>query len=680
MAATSSTIAETITAESDRKLLRLADLSLAEFLRHLARYGGSILEEDGLLLFAGAHTQPNPYRNGLLRLDDQLPADEVVRRADRFFAARKSGYVVWTREHGDAELEAMVSEAAVRDLERLPELVLDELPPDRGAPAGVELRAADDPQVRDDYVRVVADAWGFGAMPLELAAKIFFAPDSLDAPNVVAFVAYYDDLPLSGAMALISHGVALGCQAATIRRPKPGQRLPRPEPGVRGLAESCLYASLQAAFEEHGVARSLCQTSAAGEPVWRKFGYRPVDELRSVPVGARGARVRGGAASLVDLSGFDDDQKLLHESVVAFTQDELKRTLGAEAPAGGFAREAWRRCAELGLLGMPVPTEYGGSGASATTIAVALEAFGYGCADNGLIFSLNAQLWACERPLIRFGTDEQKRTYLPGLCDGTLIAAHAMSEPESGSDAFALRTTATADGDGWVLNGSKTFVTNAPEGDVFVVFATTDRNLGFAGLCAFLVERETPGLVVGPPLAKMGLRSSPMGEIFLSDCRVPAGAMVAGEGAGMVVFNDAMLWERGLILAASVGTMRRQLEQCLRYATEREQFGKPIGSFQAISHRVADMRVRLETSRLLLYRFAGLLDSGAATALDAAITKLHLSDSLVQSSLSALEIHGGYGYMAEYEFEREVRDALASRIYSGTSDMQRNVIAHHLGL
>ncbi len=276
MDARSAAVTSSSPGQLERELLLLADLSLAAFLRHLARYGGAIREEDGLLLFAGAHSQPNPYRNGLLRLSDQLSPDEVVRRADEFFSERRSGYAVWTREHADADLQAVVSGSAVRDLERLPELVLDELPSDLGPPEGVELRRALDPETRCDYVRVVADAWGFASMPLELAAKVFFDPASVDDPNIVAFVAYYDGLPLSGAMALVTHGVALGCQAATIRRPKPGQSLPRPDPSRRGLAESCLFASLEVAFEELGASRSLCQTSSAGESVWRNFGYRPL--------------------------------------------------------------------------------------------------------------------------------------------------------------------------------------------------------------------------------------------------------------------------------------------------------------------------------------------------------------------------------------------------------------------
>ncbi len=276
MAARSATIAESGTVQADWELLRLADLSLAEFLRHLARYGGAIYEEDGLLLFAGAHSQPNPYRNGLLRLGDQLPAAEVVRRADEFFSVRRSGYVVWTREHGDAELEALVAGWAVRDLERLPELVLDELPAELPAPDGVELRRAVDPR---DAARLPADRLRCVGLRLDAAragGQGVLRSRERRRRKRLAFVAYSTGMPLSGAMTLVTHGVALGCQAATIRRPKPGQRLPRPDPQARGLAESCLFASLQVAFQELGASRSLCQTSAAGEPVWLKFGYRPL--------------------------------------------------------------------------------------------------------------------------------------------------------------------------------------------------------------------------------------------------------------------------------------------------------------------------------------------------------------------------------------------------------------------
>lgn len=258
-------------------LLLLADLTLAEYLRYLARYGGAILEEDGLLLFAGAHRQPNPYRNGALRLDNALGASEVLVRADAFFGARKSGYALWAREHGDAELERSALNAGLQELERLPELVLDELPSYLSPPDGVEIRRAVDQRAREDYLALVADAWGMGAMPRDVAAQVFFDPDSLDVPNVAAFVAYYEDMPLSAAMTLVAHEVALGCQAATIRRPRPGQRLPRPgRPGERrGLAQSCLWAALQYSYAELGARLSLCQTSGLGAPVWLGLGYRP---------------------------------------------------------------------------------------------------------------------------------------------------------------------------------------------------------------------------------------------------------------------------------------------------------------------------------------------------------------------------------------------------------------------
>lgn len=258
------------------QLTLLADLSLAEYLRHTARYGGVIHEQDGLLLFAGAHPQPNPYRNGALRLTTQLPAAAVLTRAGEFFGERRTSYALWVREHGDDDLEHAA--AGLRELERLPELVLDELPPELPPPDGVELRQATDARTREDYLEVVANAWGMRAMPLAVAARVFFDPESLDAPNVAAFVAYYDDEPLSAAMTLVTHGVALGCQAATIRRPRPGQAVPPPSASSgarRGLAESCLWEALRLSFEDLGARFSLCQTSGPGSPVWLGLGYVP---------------------------------------------------------------------------------------------------------------------------------------------------------------------------------------------------------------------------------------------------------------------------------------------------------------------------------------------------------------------------------------------------------------------
>ena len=375
-----------------------------------------------------------------------------------------------------------------------------------------------------------------------------------------------------------------------------------------------------------------------------------------------------------------DEQRSLRESIVEFAQRELNEDVLGRDKAASFSREAWDKCAGLGLLGLPVPTEYGGAGADALTTLVALEALGYACTDNGLVFSLNAQMWACETPIAHFGTEEQKRRYLPGLCDGSLLAAHGMSEPGSGSDAFALATTAMKTDGGYVLDGSKTFVTNAPEADLHILFATIDRSLGFAGITAFLVEKGTPGLSVGNPLSKMGLRTSPMSEVVLESCEVPDEALLGKPGGGMVIFNTSMTWERGCILASTVGGMERQFERSLAYAQERKQFGQPIGSFQAVAHTLVDMKIRLETARLLLYRLGWLLDTDRPATLDSALVKLYLSECYVRSSLDALQVHGGYGYMTEYELEREVRDAIGSRLYSGTSEIQYNIAARSLGL
>jgi alkylation response protein AidB-like acyl-CoA dehydrogenase len=375
-----------------------------------------------------------------------------------------------------------------------------------------------------------------------------------------------------------------------------------------------------------------------------------------------------------------EEQRLYRDEVVRFARAELAHDVISGDSEGTFFRDAWQKCADFGIQGLPVPEEYGGSDADALTIVSALEALGYGCADNGLIFSLNAQMWACELPIVRFGTEEQKRLYLPGLSDGSLIAAHGMTEPDSGSDAFSLRTTAEKRGDRYILNGSKTFVTNGPIADVFVIFATTDPGRGIMGLCAFLVPRDAPGLSVGRPLHKMGLRTSPMGELFLHECEVSESQLLGEPGSGVTVFNAAMQWERGCILACTVGTMERQLERCLSYARERKQFGRSIGSFQAVSHKIVDMKLRLEVARMMLYRFGWLVGGGRSTPLDSALTKLVLSECFVESSLDALQVHGGYGYMTEYELEREVRDAIGSRIYSGTSDMQRSIAAAHLGM
>jgi hypothetical protein len=381
----------------------------------------------------------------------------------------------------------------------------------------------------------------------------------------------------------------------------------------------------------------------------------------------------------MDLS-FSPEQLAFRNSVVEFAQKELNNNLIERDRHGQFDSESFRKCAQFGIQGLPLPQAYGGSGADPLTVVLAMEGLGYGCKDNGLLFSINAQMWSFEIPLLEFGTEEQKHKYLPGLCNGDIVAIHAMTEPESGSDAFSLRAQAVKKDGCYVLNGTKMFITNAPVCDVVLVFASVDRSRGLEGVTAFLVDKGTPGFTVSRKLDKMGLRTSPMGEVILEECEIPEANRLGREGAGAAIFNCSMEWERGGILASCLGTMERQLEICVRYARERKQFGKPIGRFQAVAHRIANMKVRLETARWLVYRVAWLKREGKNAMMDAAVAKLYLSECFVQSCLDAIQVHGGYGYMTEFEVERDLRDSISGTLYSGTSEIQRNIIAAWLGL
>jgi alkylation response protein AidB-like acyl-CoA dehydrogenase len=297
-----------------------------------------------------------------------------------------------------------------------------------------------------------------------------------------------------------------------------------------------------------------------------------------------------------------------------------------------------------------------------------------------MVFSINAHMWTVELPLLDFGTKEQKQRYLPALVNGTLIGGNAMSEPQSGSDAYSLLSTAEKRGDRYLLNGSKVFVTNGNVADVILVFANVDRERGARGITAFLVERDSTGLTVGKNAEKMGLKTSPMAELFFQDCEVPEENRLGREGAGRSLFTHSMAWERSCILAGAVGSMERLLETSIRYAKERKQFGEPIGKFQLVASKVVDMKMRLEAARSLLYKAAWMRTKGRSIFLEAAMAKLGISEAWVRCAEDALQIHGGYGYMREYEIERELRDAIGSRLYSGTSEIQRLIIAPLLGL
>jgi hypothetical protein len=373
------------------------------------------------------------------------------------------------------------------------------------------------------------------------------------------------------------------------------------------------------------------------------------------------------------------DPEAVRRAATEFARRALNDRVGERDRAGEFSIAAWRACAAFGVQGLPLPQRYGGSGADLRTVIAVMQGLGLGSTDNGLLFSLNAQLWSVELPILTFGSPDQRERYLPGLASGERIGAHAMSEPGSGSDAFSLQTRAERSGDDYVLNGRKSFSTNAPVADLAVVFATIDPSLGAAGVTAFIVERGTPGFAVTREEDKMGMRTSPMGELTLDGCRVASTQRLGPEGAGSTIFNSSMEWERAAILSVAVGAMERELVRVLDYANVRKQFRQPIARFPAVANRIADMKVRLDAARGLLDRVAVRVDAGKQAALEAAIAKLFISEAWVQSSLDAQQIYGAYGYLRENGIEREVRDAIASRIYSGTSDLQRLIIARLIG-
>jgi alkylation response protein AidB-like acyl-CoA dehydrogenase len=359
-----------------------------------------------------------------------------------------------------------------------------------------------------------------------------------------------------------------------------------------------------------------------------------------------------------------------------WAERSLNEDLEARDRARAFNRDGWRASAQLGLLGLVAPSRYGGAELDPVSTASALEALGQGSRDNGFNFALNAHLWGCVNPLATFGTDEQKLAYLPRLAGGESIGALAATEREAGSDVFSLQTRATKQDDMYVLAGHKMLITNAPVADVLLVLATLDPGRGAFGLTVFLVERGTPGLRVSERTDKMGLSTAQMGEVVLDGCAVPARNRLGPEGGGLAIFNHIMEWERGFIMAFAVGAMERQLEACLAYARGRRQFDKPIAQFQAVANRLVDMRVRWETSRLLLYRFASLKRARGAALAEAAMTKLSISEAWVQSCEDAMRIYGGHGYLTQTGAERDLRDALGSLYFSGTAEMQRQIVAH----
>jgi alkylation response protein AidB-like acyl-CoA dehydrogenase len=369
----------------------------------------------------------------------------------------------------------------------------------------------------------------------------------------------------------------------------------------------------------------------------------------------------------------------LHTAAVEFGAS-LNRGVLDDDRAGRFPADKWARLAEWGYFGLCVPEEFGGADANSMTGLLVTEGLGEGCHDGGLLFSAAVQAWVVIPALLRFGSDEQKRRYLPELARGSCIGALAITEPDTGSDAFAMRTRATAVDGGWSLAGRKTMITNGPEARLVVCFAATGSGGALGGISVLLVDPEAPGVERGPSMEKMGLRTSPLCDLVFDDAFVAEQEILGEVGGGLLVFNDVLEWERIWPSALQIGAMQRDLDQARSYAKQRRAFGAPISSFQSVANRIVDMNVRLEAARLLTYRAAWVKARRGRAGAESAMAKLFASEAAVNSSLDLVQVHGGYGYMTETGVERRVRDAVGSRIYSGTSEMQRAALGRALGL
>lgn len=365
------------------------------------------------------------------------------------------------------------------------------------------------------------------------------------------------------------------------------------------------------------------------------------------------------------------EQEQLYDSMRRLARDVVAPGAAERDRDGRWDADLWKQLAANGVAGMPIPQEYGGSGGSILDCCLVNEALGEGGHDGGLGLSLGAHWVIGSVPIWLHGSEELKRRWLPGLCDGSLMGAWASTEPEAGSDAGAIRTTAVRDGDDFVLNGTKIFITNGPIADVCTVLAKTDK-----GATAFVVDTTADGFVVGRELDKMGCRSSPTAEIHLQDCRVPASSILSVEGEALwrVAF-ECFDWERTVMLAGSVGGMRATIDGAITYAKQREQFGKPIAHFQAVAHKLADMEINYQVCKNAVYKAAWLKQNGKPHMLEASIAKALLGRLSVENALEAIQIHGGYGYLRDFPAERALRDAKLTSIGGGTTEIQKLIIS-----
>ncbi len=372
----------------------------------------------------------------------------------------------------------------------------------------------------------------------------------------------------------------------------------------------------------------------------------------------------------------NEEQKMFRKAMRDFAENEI-RPIAQEIDASGqFPWDTMRKMAAMGMLGLPIPEEYGGAGADYLSYAIAVEEVSRICGSTGITLAAHTSL-AC-MPLVYFGTEEQKQKYLPQMASGEKLGAFGLTEPAAGSDAGAVQTTAVLDGDEWVINGQKTFITSGSIADVVIIAARTDPSAGTRGISNIIVEKGTPGFRAGRDEEKMGLKGSITSQLFFEDCRVPKENILGKPGEGFKQFLITLDGGRISIGAMALGLAQAALEHAVEYSKQRVQFGQPIASFQAIQWMIADMATEIDAARMLVYRAAWLKDKGVRFTKEAAMAKLFASEIAERAAFKALQIHGGYGYTKDYDIERIYRDQRLCTIGEGTSEIQRLVIARQV--
>lgn len=371
-----------------------------------------------------------------------------------------------------------------------------------------------------------------------------------------------------------------------------------------------------------------------------------------------------------------EEHEMIRKMVRDFAKNEVAPTAAERDEEERFDRAIFDQMAELGLTGIPWPEEYGGIGSNYLAYVIAIEELSRVCASTGVTLSAHTSLagW----PIFKFGTEEQKQTFLRPMAEGKKIGAYGLTEPGSGSDAGGMKTIAKRDGDHYVLNGSKIFITNGGIADIYVVFALTDPESKQRGTSAFIVESDTPGFSVGKKESKLGIRSSPTTEIMFEDCRIPVENLLGEEGQGFKIAMQTLDGGRNGIAAQAVGIAQGALDASVAYARERYQFGKPIAAQQGIGFKLADMATDVEAARLLTYQAAWLESEGLPYGKESAMSKVFAGDAAMKVTTEAVQVFGGYGYTKDYPVERYMRDAKITQIYEGTQEIQRLVISRML--